>query len=612
MATRPIDRFRSLLDHLDGDVRAHQLAFFRSLREIGADAVGELDGRLPGPRAPIGLRRLALEASYYYPWSSWTPILERILRYEPDFGIFQTGVQALGRIASAEALEALRSLITIRQGAEFKEFLAEALGQADPQEAFNHHLARLLQGSANAGEANDAAQRLARLVDGSHVESLGTLTRHPDLLVFRHALALLALVPTREAAQALVEILADSHREVLADRRLKEVLGDLRSLPAPEAAAAASAALAAGHDPGLAEFYREVQAATEGKASQFPVVLAQTAEGLHQRARRLAYAFDAAAEGLADLALRGLAEPRSALDLLVACFRDQAGREGVARAIARLVPASDEEVYRLVLESPDGAQRAALVEVLGARREPALEPALLLACQDSLSDIADRARHFLGQLPGAQAMARTLLHGATPAEFQLGLQLTSEQRFAGLVPDLLERLAGADREDQTLQLVEALGAVGAPEAAPALVERLHSGQSQRIQVAIAQALRDLGGPDAAKALCARVDEIRLPMLHAVAVEALAGAYGAALPANAGPVLLDQARKAWNDRNPWPLRLRVVQALSGIELDAPEAWRDLAELVAAALAEKRAPGVWSTDELHLVQAAGREFMRKASS
>ena len=83
-----------------------------------------------------------------------------------------------------------------------------------------------------------------------------------------------------------------------------------------------------------------------------------------------------------------------------------------------------------------------------------------------------------------------------------------------------------------------------------------------------------------------------------------------LPAGTGPLLLDQVRRAWNDRNPWPVRLRLVQALQGTVLAAPETWAALAALVNDALAEKRSPSAWSNEELHQVQAAGREFARRA--
>jgi len=617
MAFRSIDQLRALLDHLEGEERSQQLAFFQGILETGPAAVAELDGRLPGSRAPRALRRLAMEASFYFPWPGWVPINQRLLRYETDHGIFLTGVRALGRMGTPEALEALRDLNAVRQGEAFTETLAEVLSQTDPGEAFNHYFGRLMQGSANAGVANEAAQRLMQLVDAGSLGALQALARHPDLLVFRHALQLLAHVFTGEAAKVLQTIFLESHRETLADRRLKSALGDLRTLPqaaAWEAGTAALAALEAEDEPDgqLCGFYREVLAATqEGRPSQLGSLLFQTAEAMHVRGRRLGFAVDAAAEGLAEMAARGLIPAQAVLDLLVPACREQTGREGLARALARLVPPQALELHRLILDWPDGALRAAAVEVLGARGEPGLQPVLLQACRDPLTDIADRARSFIGRMPDAEDLAAGLLRSAQPADFQLGLRLVSEQRFRGLVPELLDLLQGATREELVLQLLEALGAVGAEQALEPLLGMLHSGQSPRMQSAIAQALRAMASPAAAMALCAKADEIKAPAIHVIAVEALAAAHaGVPLAPEAGPVLAGQVRRAWNDRNPWPARLRLVQALQAITLDLPGAWLDFSGLVSEALAEKRPPSAWSSDELHQVQAAGREFTRRA--
>ena len=307
MASGALEHLRSLLDHLDGEDREHQLAFFGAVLAAGPESVAELDGRLPGSRAPRALRQLAMEASFYYPWPEWLPVLARILRYEAERAIFATGARALGRIGTAQALELLRELYALRQGPEFKEMLADVLTETDPQEAFENYLGRLLEGSANPSVANEAAQRLAPLVGGAHLEPLRKVIQHPDLLVFRHALVLLARIQTAEAAEVLTDIFEDSHHEVLADRLLKEALGQVRALPAPEARDLALEALrrvAAGEGlelpPVVKAFHEEVVAALEaGKQSGLPAVLTATAEAMHHRARRLGFAVDASAEGMA-------------------------------------------------------------------------------------------------------------------------------------------------------------------------------------------------------------------------------------------------------------------------------------------------------------------------
>ena len=619
MATRAIDHLRSLLDHLDGTVRSQQLDFFRAILAAGPDAIPELNSRLPGARAPKALRQLALESSFYFPWPEWVPILARILRYEAEFAIFETGTRALGRVGNAEALEALRELIGMRQGAEFKEVIAGVLSETDPAEAFNHHLSRLLEGSANPGVANEAAQRLTRLVDGDCLEQLKAVAMHPDLLVFRHALLLIANVFTPEAAEALLVIFQENHEEVLADRSLKESLGTIRSSPPSVARETAQEALKSQGkfpDPqGLirAFFIQVLYATEEGKPNQLLPVLTQTAEAMHLRSRRLGFAVDAAAEGLAGMVNKGLVEAPRVLELLVAGYREQTGREGLARALARLVPAEASEIHSIILAGPDGAQRAAAVEILGDRLDEALQPVLLMACRDPLTDIADRALFHVGRLASAEALAHRLLTSAVPEDLRLGLRLVAEHRFTALVPDLLEMMKTANREDLALQAIETLGAVGAAQSAQPLLEMLHSGQSPRLQTALAQALRDLRQPDVALTLCGKADELRSSGLHAIAVEALAGAFSSPdqpLPVEEGLRMLDQVKAAWNDRNPWGLRLRMVLALHGLQLRHPEAWRILGDMLHEVLAEKRPQGAWTPTEFHQVQALAREFSKRA--
>ena len=622
MASKAIDHFRAILDHLDGEDRNHQLDFFQGVLAAGPAVVMELDGRLPGSRAPRALRQLAMEACFYFPWPDWVPILSRILRYESEHDIFETGARALGRIGTKEAMDALRELNTMRQGAEFKEMLAGILTQTDPQEAFDHYLSRLLEGSANPSVANEAAQRLATLVDGSNLDALRTVAMHPDLLVFRHALLLLANIRTREAAEVLADLFEDNHHEVLGDRHLKEAMSLFRAMPAPAAREKALEALrqaGAGegleHPPLVKAFFRDILTATEeGKPSQMAAVMTQAAEAMHNRARRLGFAVDATAEGLVAMVGFGLIDTTRVLDLLVEGYRDQTGREGLARALARMVPADATEIHRLILSGPDAGQRAAAVEVLGGRQEEALQPVLLEACRDPLTDIADRALLHLGRLPGVEDLARTLVRSSNPQDLSLGLALIAQQRLEDLVPELLELVKSCTREETTLQIIETLGKVGGPLVASHLLDMLHSGQSLRVQIIVAQSLQGLGEPEVALALCARADQIKVPLIHTLAVEALAIAHGVPerpLSTGNGPMLLYQVRKAWMDRNPWGMRLRLATALLGLHLANPETWLALGDLVRDALADKRPPGVWSPDALHLMQTAAKEFMRRGS-
>jgi hypothetical protein len=126
-----------------------------------------------------------------------------------------------------------------------------------------------------------------------------------------------------------------------------------------------------------------------------------------------------------------------------------------------------------------------------------------------------------------------------------------------------------------------------------------------MQLALALALRDMGDPEVAETLCAKAEELREPVLHAVALEALVR-----VQATEAGRLMAQVRGAWEGRNPWPIRLRVVQALPEIASEDGALWTELAALVQNALAEARTGGGWTASEMGKVQAVARELGRRA--
>src|ERR1035438_8204708 len=76
--------FELFLDGLDPEWREHQLGFFRIMAAAGPDAVEELAGRVYQVSCPAGLKRLALEFSYYFPWPEWSAVIDRILKHEKN------------------------------------------------------------------------------------------------------------------------------------------------------------------------------------------------------------------------------------------------------------------------------------------------------------------------------------------------------------------------------------------------------------------------------------------------------------------------------------------------------------------------------------------------
>ncbi len=635
------------LDRLDPTWRGDQLAFFRTLAEVGRGAVPELADRVLKASCPAALRQLVLEASFYHPWPEWIPITSRLLRHEKDPAIFESGARALGRMRSPEALAVLRELAQTRATQPFRDILDLVLRESDPTEAFHHHFGRLLQGSAQPADANEGAHQLAKLLSPAALEPIRTLASHPDLLVYRQALRLLGQIQSAEAADCLLGLLVEAHQDALADREVRTQLTAFRALARPEVQAQVIQLLALrweARDPvvavdllsGLADRIRSalrtirdeepglfdtflvetLEASQEEKPAQLARHLGQAGEQTAQRARRLEFALDATAQGLADLAGQGFIDPQRLLNPLAECLRRNTGRAGVVTALARLAPVNASELFDLLVRQTDGALRMVAVEVLGERRDPALKATLLKLRWDPIADLAQRALWHLGQLPDPEGLARERLGLADPEEIKVGLRFIAMHQLEALVPQLLELVASEPQETLLVAALETLGTLGSAQAVEPILTLLHSGQNARVQVALAQALRDLGDPAGAAALCAKAGELNAPELHTLAVEALARAHATAqqpLPLTQTHALDASVRAAWNARQAsWSLRRRLGEALVALHLEDQSCWVDFANLLQETLHEKRPSGTVPAEDLAHLQTAARTLAQKAKA
>ncbi len=636
--------FEMFLDRLDPASREHQLAFFRIVAAAGPDAVQDLSERVLRVSCPTGLKQLTLEFSFYFPWPEWTPVIDRLLRHEKNLELFDTGVRALGRIGTTEALNSLRDLSLSRATPMFRQLVDQALRESDPAEAFQHHFSRLLQGSAHPADANEGAHQLSRLLGPDSLEPLQVGVSHPDPLVFRHALRLICQIPSRSAAAFLLEYLEDIQRDALEDREARGILTAFRTLPRPEVREKAIQLLSARWEkqqPGAVADLASGQAdriesaaavirkagtgildalladtlvaALDEKPAHLAKFLSQTGEAAHHRTRRLDFALLTAAQGLADLAGRGHARADALLPALAEPLRQGTGNAGVASALATLVPPGNQELIGLLLGQAEGALRSAALEVLGGRKDPAFRPALLRLCGDAIADIADRSLWHLGQLPDAEDTARILLGNTDPAEVQVGLRFIAMHKLAALVPDLLELVVREQREALLLATYRTLGEVGSPQAVEPLLGFLRLAMAPPIQVAIAEALRDLGDPSGAIALCGRAGELKSPELCTVGLEALARAHNSPdrpLPAVESALLVTMTRGGWCARNPWALRPRIVDALVSVHVPGRSFWMEVSNLVQSTLSEKRPTGAVSTEDAARMQAGARILAQKA--
>lgn len=640
--------FEIFLDRLDPTWRGDQLAFFRTVAGMGIEAVDELADRVSRVSCPVGLRQLTLEFSYYFPWSEWVPAVDRVLRHEKDLRLFETGVRALGRMETPHALECLRALSLSRATPGFQEIVNQVLQECDPAGAFNHHFTRLLQGSAQPADANEGAHQLAKLICADSFGPLKTAVGHPDPLVFRHALRLMGTVPSAEAAEFLLVYLKETHLDSLQDREVRSLLTEFRVLPHLEVKAKALQALTprleARPDPPLAEiaglasedpvailaaasqlkgmepglldgFLLETLAdALVDKPAHLAKSLGQASEVAQRRTRRIEFALDSAAQSLATMAEEGLIEPAPVMETLAESLRLGTGYVGMASALARLVRPEEEELTDLMLGQADGAIRGAALEVLGGRFDAGFRPAFMKLRRDAITDIADRSLWHLGKLPGPVETARDFLANPDPEEVLVGLRFIAMHQLEELVPDLIERVAQETRESLLITALHTLGAIGSPQAVEPLLALMHSGQGPRILLALAESLRDLGTPEGALALCGKAEELNNPLLRTVAVEALAKAHGTEedpLPANRSYVLIKAVRGGWNDRQPWPLRRRIADALVGIRPENSGIWIELSGLFQTTLEEKRPPGAVATEDLTRVQACARVLAQLAA-
>ena len=632
--------FRLLLDHLDLTSVADPIRYFQLLSELSPEEIAaELKPRLLRVSTPKEHRALFVEAAFYYPCREWIDTLGLLLRRETGPITFSVGVWALGRMGSGASVT-LGALYDACTNPEFKELISHEILRTDPRQAFKYHLKRLMEGSANTRVANEAAQELVRIVSGEHLAELAPLARHEDLLIARQALKLLAQIQTPEAGAFFLTFLQDTHAEILADRDLRETLGLLKGAPtptllgllAPQVADVFGAEEMEGFEGGglpqrlqiVARIRARVQTprdgflaealalVVEGRWTQWPTFLTEASDALQRRARNAIIAMDISAHAVGDLAVQGMADLAAVQAAVQAAYVAQTGKEGVATVFGKLVPAEDLEGLECLLAGQEAASRAAALEAVGNRKEPALLSFLLRACKDPIVETARRAMASVGQIPEAEAMVLELLHSANGDEVRLALDIAGIGRMAGLIPEILKNLDAAPREELMVACVEALGLIGSVEAAPVLLGLLHSGQSQRLQSALILALGQIGDVDAVLSAAERANEMRNPQIHMLVAESILQIHGTIpLAPRAVDLFRQQVRGAWEEKNPWPTRQRLILAMQSLQTDDGVFCQEMATLAATTLADKRCQTAWSPTDQTAIKAVIQGLQLRAS-
>ncbi len=643
MATDTAGQFRRLLDHLDAEDPDDQLLFFHMANLVGEEGIQELAPRMLRVSSSPAFRLLVAEAAFYYPNPEWVVPLSRALRREGNLEVFDVCVRALAQIRTPESDAELRRLSALTHEPAKLELLSAALQSIDPERAFEFHLSRLFQGSANPSVANQAAGELRRIVGREHLESLEVVVYHEDILIARHVLKLITRIPSWEAAQFLCVYFLECHRDILDDRNLREILATLRPLPLAEvyteimrhllerfevrAPGALRRLREAGPEggpdsPGALEELRNFSQGSaepfllsaltlilEGKGSRLPSLYSEVTAAHQPRVRRSTHALETCAAGLEEMVARKLFTPEDVLDLLYQAFLAQTGREATAKVLGLLLSPSDEAYLESIFATQDVALRAPALDAIASRHDSRFLPFLLRACHDPIEDVAERMIRALDGLEGAVEQAVMYLASRDPEEVRLALRMIRINHMTSQGDQVVAFMDASNREALTLEAVSVLGELGGQDAA--LLERLHSGQSTRMLVALTSAAIQGALPEVALKVARQVQTLRQPELWVIAAEGLISAHSplGPMPQESSEVLVALIKAYWEENQGGAGRFRIIQALPRLPKAAPEHLEALLGLLAACAEDKRGLAGWSPEQQNHLTIAIRHLKQQ---
>jgi hypothetical protein len=217
-----------------------------------------------------------------------------------------------------------------------------------------------------------------------------------------------------------------------------------------------------------------------------------------------------------------------------------------ATALGSMGETEKSRYLRPLLRDPDPGVRSGAVKALGVIDNEGVLGFLVSALQDpepAVQGVASEvltqwsspavAKRLAGVLaaPGLRAAATELLVkiGPSSVELLIDVLLHGAPEVGPVVGDLLRNIVGLGElvgrlgsmeADARLRAVEAIGAIGGPEAVDALVEVL-SDPDERIRVRSTQLLAKLGDPRAAEAIARTVLQDSVPEVAAAAEVAVA-------------------------------------------------------------------------------------------
>ncbi|HKZ76533.1 MAG TPA: HEAT repeat domain-containing protein, partial [Actinomycetota bacterium] len=253
-------------------------------------------------------------------------------------------------------------------------------------------------------------------------------------------------------------------------------------------------------------------------------------------------------ERLLAVQLAGWGNTPSCVETAIQALQDPVAvvRSAAAASLARLRDPSAVPGLGKALADPDPDVRIGVVKALGVIDNEAVLGFLVSALQDPEGGVQRVASEVLTQwsspavakrlagvlaAPGLRAAATELLVkiGPSSVELLIDVLLHGAPEVGPVVGDLLRNIVGLGElvgrlgsmeADARLRAVEAIGAIGGPEAVDALVEVL-SDPDERIRIRSTQLLAKLGDPRAAEAIARTVLQDSVPEVAAAAEVAVA-------------------------------------------------------------------------------------------
>lgn len=644
-----LDELRAWLgNHLEGDA-ASQARLYHLLQQLHQTALPELGSRLVKSSTSASLKRFILGLTAKFDWPEWVPWLLQALRQEQDLGVFDEGCAALGRLEIRSAQEALQKLAAERMDPDRQLILRRELGAQESSQPLPFYLGRLLEGEGNPRLAHQGARGLAAVAGPGDLPVLLEAMAGADPLASRMLLRTVAELPGEAPGPALLDLFqqtlqtledleslsALTHRvqngaRTVARTELTEALANRMGPRHGETVRALEASLSAGETgnplPYLEVLREEAKGPyerfltealatlVEGKVARFSAMVTESQDSAAKQRTSLGATLDQVCECLVRQVLGGNLPWTRVLPVLQDGFERFPHSEGLDHAFCRLVPATEEEALGRILRVSDPKRRSACLDVLGSREEDALVPFFLLAMQDSIVEVGNRAMHHFGKLPSSFPTVMDLFQSGQPEKVRTALRIFTENGTQAAAEPLMAFLKTDVRDDLLLEAVTALGAIRSPTAAPVLLDLLHDGKPARLQGVLVEALAGLATPEAGLGLLAKSSHLKLSQVLIVALEGLLAAFPGferPLPQDSLPALEQLIARCCDDREGEGQRLRAILATQHLYCFDQELYARLKDAFSDFLFDLRTKGGWDRDTNDRVAAVVKELGRRST-